>query len=316
MTKVTSPLHWAGCDEAVNVLHSPGLVNFQTNIAESLDHPVKHHRKSSDYIFNDRFTNTVNNHRKHVNCCISKMGLFDENRLMTHCQQYGPTSMNDRHFPDRILPPAGWDRPEPSWFDLCWCICMAIAEHSQLIHLSIDNVPVPPQPEDTPDEETIDHQKPDPTCIPDPTKTQTHRHVVGVEYVAGRAYSKATGLYNKHRKYSNPWHPVQSAPDYRQAQSFNQQPKTCIDQYLRHGLDNLNIKSFQSGDTLQTLLSRLDFELGNDSWIEDNSHIFGILYYRDIFTCIQLLLAHLPVQVHLDFKLVRIAVLNSRRIYS
>jgi hypothetical protein len=57
---------------------------------------------------------------------------------------------------------------------------------------------------------------------------------------------------------------------------------TWIDQHLRHGQDNYKIESFQSGDALGKLLSELDFELGDDSWIEDNTHIFGTLYYRDI----------------------------------
>jgi len=38
---------------------------------------------------------------------------------------------------------------------------MAIDELSQLIHQPIDNVPGAPPPEDTPDEEAIDPQKPD-----------------------------------------------------------------------------------------------------------------------------------------------------------
>jgi len=83
--------------------------------------------------------------------------------------------------------------------------------------------------------------------------------------------------------------------------------KTWIDQHLSRGLDNFNIESFQSADALRNLLSRLDFGLGNDSWIEDDSHIFGTLYYRDIFKCIQFLLAHLPCQAHLEFEPVRLA---------
>src|SRR5882757_2002005 len=196
---------------------------------------------------------------------------------------------------------------------------MAIDELSELIHLPIDNVPGAPPPEDTSDEEPIDPQKPDLTCTPDPTKTRAHRQVVGVENAGGKAYGKATGLYNKHRKYSeqwNPWHPFQSAHDFQQAQSFSQQTKTWIDQHLRRGLDNFSIESFQSADALRNLLSRLDFGLGNDSWIEDHSHIFRILYYRDIFKCIQFLLAHLPFQAHLDFEPVRLADSEGRRIYS
>jgi hypothetical protein len=99
-------------------------------------------------------------------------------------------------------------------------------ELSQLIRLPIDNVPGGPPLEDTPEEETIDTQKPDLSSTHDPTKTRTHRHVVGVQSVREKAYGKATGLYNKHRKYSeqwNPWHCIQTAHDFQQAQSFSQQ---------------------------------------------------------------------------------------------
>jgi len=143
--------------------------------------------------------------------------------------------------------------------------------------LLLDNVPGAPPPKDTPNEEPIDPQQPDLTCTPDPTKTKVDRQVVGVENAGGKAYGKATGLYNKHRKYSeqwNPWHPFQSAYDFQQARSFSQQMKTWIDQYLRCGLDNYKIESFQSAGALQKLLSGLHFRLGNDSWIEDDSHIF------------------------------------------
>jgi len=89
-----------------------------------------------------------------------------------------------------------------------------------------------------------------------------------VENAGGKAYGKATGLYNKHRKYSeqwNPWHPSQSAYDIQQAQSFSQQTKTWIDQHLRRGLNNFKIELFQSADAVQKLLSELDFGLGDSS---------------------------------------------------
>jgi len=146
-----------------------------------------------------------------------------------------------------------------------------------------------------------------------------HRQVVGVENAGGRAYGKATGLYNKHHKYSeqwNPWHPFQSAHDFQQAQSFSKQTKTWIDQDLRSGQDYFKIISFQSADALRKLLSELNFGLGDDSWIEDHSPIFGTLYYWDIFKCIQFLLAYLPFQEHLDFEPVRLADSESSRIYS
>jgi len=66
---------------------------------------------------------------------------------------------------------------------------------------------------------------------------------------------------------------------------------------------------------MQKFLSGLDFGLGDDSWIEDDSHIFGTLNYRDIFKCIQFCLAHLPCQTHLDFDLVRLADSEGHRIH-
>jgi hypothetical protein len=117
----------------------------------------------------------------------------------------------------------------------------------------IDNVPGATPPEDPPKEEPIDPQQPDLTCTPDPTKTKAHWQVVGLENAGGTAYGKATGLYNKHRKYSeqwNPWHPFRSAPDLQQAQSFSQQMKPWIDQHLRRGLNNYKMESFQSAGAL------------------------------------------------------------------
>ena len=136
-----------------------------------------------------------------------------------------------------------------------------------------------------------------------------------MENAGGKAYGKATGLYNTHRKYSeqwNPWHPFQTANDFQQAQSFSQPTKQWINQNLRCGLDNFNIESFQSADALRKLLSRLNFRLGNNSWNEDCSHIFGILFYPDIFKCIQFNLAHFPIQAHLDFEPVHLADSESR----
>jgi len=64
----------------------------------------------------------------------------------------------------------------------------------------IDNVQGAQPPEETADEEPIDPRKPDLTSTPDPTKTQAHRQVVRLANAGGKAYGKATGLYNKHRK--------------------------------------------------------------------------------------------------------------------
>jgi len=246
------------------------------------------------------------------------MKLCNKSRLEAHYQQYHPISMNEGLLPNGILPRAGWDHPESSWFDYSRCTWMAIDKlpiKDRLIH----NVPGAPPPEDTPNKEPIDSQQPDLTCTPDPTKTKAHRQVVGLGNVGGTAYGKATGLYNKHRKYSeqwNPLHPFRSAHDFEQAQSFSQQTKTWIDQHLRHGLDTYKIETFQSADALRKRLSELDFVLGHDSSIEDDSPIFGTLFYRDIFKCIRLFLAHLPFQAHLDCKQVRLADSEGNRIYS
>jgi len=69
----------------------------------------------------------------------------------------------------------------------------------------IDNVQGAQPPEETADEEPIDPWKPDLTSTPDPTKTQADRQVVRLANAGGKAYRKATGLYNKHRKYSEQW---------------------------------------------------------------------------------------------------------------
>ena len=140
-----------------------------------------------------------------------------------------------------------------------------------------------------------------------------------MENAGWKAYGKATGLYNKLQKYSeqwNPWHRFPSPHDIQQAQLFSQQTKMWIDHHLRCGWDNSKIKSFQSADDLGKLLSEIDFGLGNDSWIEDHSHIFRTLYYRDISKCIHLLLANLPIQANVDFEPVCLAVSESCRIYS
>jgi len=97
---------------------------------------------------------------------------------------------------------------------------------------------------------------------------------------------------------------------------FSQQTKTWIDQHLTRGLDNFKIESFQSADALRNLLSEIDLRLGEDSWIKDDSHSFGTLYYRDNFKCIQFLLVKLAFQAQLDFEQVHLADSESHRIYS
>jgi len=259
----------------------------------------------------------VNTRREHVKCFIWKKELCKENRLHAHYQQYHPPSMNEGLLPNGILPPAGWDHPEPSWYDYSRRTWMAINKLS-INDLLFDNVQGAPPPEDTPKEEPIDPQQPDLTCTPYPTKTKAHWQVVGVENAGGKLFGKATGLYNKHPKYSelwNPWHTFRSAQDFQRTLSCTQQSKTWIDRHLRRWLDNIKIESFQSADALQKLLSKLDFGLGDDSWIADDSHILGTWDYRDVFKCIQFVLPHLPFQVNLDFEPVRLTDSEGCRIY-
>ena len=90
------------------------LAPIQTNSPEVIIHPHKHHRDPSEYVFTDHSSNMVNTCHKHVKWFICKKKSFDENRLEAHYQQFHQLSMNEGLFPDGILPPAGWDRPETS----------------------------------------------------------------------------------------------------------------------------------------------------------------------------------------------------------
>jgi len=101
---------------------------FQTTICEALNHPLKYHRDSSEYVFIDYSTNMVNTRWKQVKCYLSKKKLIDKDRLEALYQQYHPISMNGGLLTDGILPPAGWDWPEPSWCDFTPYTWMAIIE--------------------------------------------------------------------------------------------------------------------------------------------------------------------------------------------
>jgi hypothetical protein len=185
--------------------------------------------------------------------------------------------------------------------------------------LPIDNVLGALLHDATPNKEPIDPQQPNLTCTPDPTKTKAYRQVVGVENAWWTVYGKVSGWYNKHRKYSEQWnrcHPFRTAHNIQQAQSFSPRTKTWIDQHLRCGQYNIKPEFFQSADAIQPHFPQLDYGLGDDSRINDDSHIFGTLYYRVIVKCIQLLIANLPFQANLDFKPLRLPYSEGCRIYS
>ena len=134
-----------------------------------------------------------------------------------------------------------------------------------------------------------------------------------------KAYGIATGLYNKHCKYSeqwNPWHLLRSAHDVQHHESFIRQTKTWIDQHPWRDLDKFKIESFHSADTLQKLLFTLDFGLSENNWIEDPYHIIGTLYYGDIFQCIHEVVAHPPFQAEDDVEEVCLADSESNPLYS
>jgi hypothetical protein len=97
---------------------------------------------------------------------------------------------------------------------------------------------------------------------------------------------------------------------------FGQQTKTSIDQHLMCELDIIRIKSFLSADAMQKLLSEVNFRHNEDCWIEDDSHIFRRLYYKDIFKCVQLLQTLPRFQANYKFDPVHLADPEANRIYS
>jgi len=120
--------------------------------------------------------------------------------------------------------------------------------------LTTENISGAPTPEHTPNDETIDSLMADLSCTHDPTEAKAQRQVIAVDNVGGNAYSKATGMYNKHRKFSEQWnslHHFLSAHNFPQAQCLSLQMKLLIDRYLRRGLHKFKIESFQSADGLQ-----------------------------------------------------------------
>ena len=156
----------------------------------------------------EHFSNVVNTRRRLVKCCNCKKKLFMENWLEGHNKQYHSISMNEELLPNGILPPADWDHRGPLWFDYSRCTWMAIDKWS-MNDLLIDNFPGTPPLEDTLHEEPINSQLPDLTCTLDSTKTKTHRQLV--ENAWGKAYGKATGLCNQHRRHSEQWNPSHPA---------------------------------------------------------------------------------------------------------
>jgi hypothetical protein len=172
---------------------------------------------------------------------------------------------------------------------------------------------VPPPPESVTDLAPEPPEKHDVTFST--ARTVTHAQVYG-QNLAGEVVGDATGLYNKHRTPDwHPWYPFVNAFDYQQARALSTQTKSWVDDYLRAGLDSFRTTSFHSASELRELLRRLDFGLGDDSWRKVDGQ-FGTIWCRDILTCAQFLLAHLPFQEDLDFAPVRLYDREDNRIYS
>jgi hypothetical protein len=80
--------------------------------------------------------------------------------------------------------------------------------------LPIGNIPVVPTPADNPHNETVVTQMADPKCTPHPTKLMACTESVGEENAGVTVFGKATGLYNRNRKYSellSPYYPFWSS---------------------------------------------------------------------------------------------------------
>ena len=136
------------------------------------------------------------------------------------------------------------------------------------------------------------------------------------EAAGGQVVGEATSLYDKHRKPNwNLWHPFANAFDYQQARALGTQSKIWVKEYLRRGLDDFHMTSFQTASELWELLRCLDFGLGAESWLQVPGK-YGNIYCRDIFKCIQFLLGHLPFAEHLDFAPVQLYDSADHRIYS
>ena len=108
----------------------------------------------------------VNTHQRHEKCVICKTKFLYNCRHNAQLQQYHPILINEELLPDGSSPTAGWDRPDPLWFDFSQWTWMAIQDHSRLLHLRTDISPGAPPPGDTLYIETIDPRMPDLACTP------------------------------------------------------------------------------------------------------------------------------------------------------
>ncbi len=155
------------------------------------------------------------------------------------------------------------------------------------------------------------------TCTPDPSKTVTYsmHHGPGS---AGKTYGSATATYSKHLKTNwNPWEPFLNADDFQLGKFMLDRgwTKAEIDEYLNIGLDHDRTESFNNADELWCLLENAEFGFGAYSWTE---HQIGqsSLYCRDILSCVQLLLRHLPFTQHMSYEPVRLYDSSGNRCYN
>lgn len=69
----------------------------------------------------------------------------------------------------------------------------------------------------------------------------------------------------------------------------------------------VKIELFHSVDTLWNLHSAQQFGLGKDCWIWDDLHIFGKLYYQNIFNWFIIIVPHLGHQMYRKLEQVPLA---------
>jgi len=76
----------------------------------------------------DHLTNNTNICQKYLKYNLYNAKSFHDNRLEADYEQYPTIFMNEELLPNKILPCAAWDQPEPSWFNINRSTWMAMNE--------------------------------------------------------------------------------------------------------------------------------------------------------------------------------------------
>jgi hypothetical protein len=118
----------------------------------------------------------------------------------------------------------------------------------------------------------------------------------------------------------NPWSPFRSAHDFKLARWFieNATPKTGIDKFFNMGLAASD-GSFSSGHTLRKLISKMDIDIGENSWSTQEMEFCGsteTLYYRNPVQIISYLLRQRAYVNDLVYAPIREFNTDGERVYS